>query len=110
VSTVSAALEAARSEVSELSAALDAEKRRAEEATRAAARAEEQMRAAASSASALRDQLKEVGRLLEPNGNLFCHWFLLSTADRECLSQLATNRTCSATHACGCQAGGPVRS
>jgi len=62
VSTVSAALEAARSEVSELSAALDAEKRRAEEATRAAARAEEQMRAASSSASALRGQLKEVGR------------------------------------------------
>ena len=62
---MSAALEAARSEVSELSAALDAEKRRAEEATRAAARAEEQMRAAASSASALRDQLKEVGRHLE---------------------------------------------
>ena len=61
VSTVSAALETARAEVSELSAALDAERRRASEATRSTARAEEQMRAAASSASALRDQLKEVG-------------------------------------------------
>ena len=61
---MTAALEAARAEISDLSAALDAEKRRAEEATRVAARAEEQMRAAASSASALRDQLKEVKPLL----------------------------------------------
>ena len=61
VSTVSAALEAARAEVSDLSAVLDAERRQAAEASRVAARAEEQMHAAASSASALRDQLKQVG-------------------------------------------------
>ena len=73
MSTVSAALEAARSEVSDLSAALDAEKRRAEEATRAAARAEEQMRAAASSASALRDQLKEVRGRQKSAGRLCCN-------------------------------------
>ena len=62
LSSISAALDAARGEAAGLAAELDTERHRCSEAARAAARAEEQMRTSTGSAALLRDQLKQVRR------------------------------------------------